>query len=548
MGKPEPWQKTGRRAKEEHWLGLEEKVVIEASLYDDRGQPQGRGVIQLERRALEDQETKDGQTWKGKFLAIEDDYYEWWVNTTFPGNLLPFHFCARQVTACRVATLYRQPIHIDVFRILPDNAYESLVWLKDAKKEQAKKRFDGRSLDGPGDGDVALVHAGGDGPGPGAPGTGEVADGIRGIEGLAAALGQPSDAKAALAANEELRQAKRQKVKDDEQGTAKPKVGLQEALQGRKAPEPELSALKMRSDGNKKKKDKKKKKKNKSKKSKKNASGSSGSDDSESSSSSTGSLFRLAALPQGVDKLHRLHQEKPGALANLTLRRFQELLNRSVGRGSGPSGRGATSSSKGLPESDIFDSPLRRGDWPPQPPRVENSGHHGGSHGVQRPLEGDGRGGTEDEGHRALCDSGAVEPGQSTRVGAAGRGATSILQTGTEGSPAGTQERVETSAGPMARKETGMELQRSRSRGREERRGEQRRRSTQEHRGGSRERKERKRERKTERTVVTCTGEVPGLEYEPLAMALRGDMITEDTRMKVKELMKDPEVIALHKY
>eukprot|EP00438_Fugacium_kawagutii_P018736 Skav212365 [mRNA] locus=scaffold3038:155752:165688:+ [translate_table: standard] len=340
MGKPEPWRKTGRRAKEEHWLGLEEKVVIEASLYNDQGQQQGRGVIQLERRALEDQEAKDGQTWQGRFLAIEDDYYEWWVNHTYPGNLLPFHFCAHQVTACRVATLYREPIHLDVFRILPDNTYESLVWLKDAKKEQAKKKFDGRLLVGPGVGDVALGNPEGDGLGPGAAETGEVADGMRGIEGLAAALGQPSDAKAALAANEELRQAKRRKTEDDEKDKAKPKEGLQEALQGRKAPEPELSALKMRSDRDKKKRDKKKKKKKKekkkSKKSKKDASGSSGSDDSESSSSSTGSLFRLAALPQGVDKLHRLHQEKPGALANLTLRRFQELLNRSVGRGAAP--------------------------------------------------------------------------------------------------------------------------------------------------------------------------------------------------------------------
>ena len=31
--------------------------------------------------------------------------------------------------------------------------------------------------------------------------------------------------------------------------------------------------------------------------------------------------------------MHRLHQEKPGALADLTLRRFQELLNRSIGGG-----------------------------------------------------------------------------------------------------------------------------------------------------------------------------------------------------------------------
>ena len=45
MTQPEPWRRTGRKAKEDHWLGLEAGAVVEVSLYDDGGQQQGRGVI-----------------------------------------------------------------------------------------------------------------------------------------------------------------------------------------------------------------------------------------------------------------------------------------------------------------------------------------------------------------------------------------------------------------------------------------------------------------------------------------------------------------------
>ena len=73
----------------------------------------------------------------------------------------------------------------------------------------------------------------------------------------------------------------------------------------------------------------KKKKKDKDEKTK--------SSDSSESSSTDGSVFRLAALPKGVEKLQTLHQDQPGALANATLRRFNELLSRSVGGGTATS-------------------------------------------------------------------------------------------------------------------------------------------------------------------------------------------------------------------
>ena len=69
-------------------------------------------------------------------------------------------------------------------------------------------------------------------------------------------------------------------------------------------------------------------KKKKSKKSKKDDK----SDESRSSSSgSDDSVFRVAALPKGVERLRKIH---PGRLASLTLLRLQELLQTALGGGS----------------------------------------------------------------------------------------------------------------------------------------------------------------------------------------------------------------------
>ena len=168
---------------------------------------------------------------------------------------------------------------------------------------------------------------------------GEVEVGEAGIAGLARALGTAGD-----------RGDKRERQIDDDKEEKKKRKekkapvdareeGLRAVLNKRKAPLPTGGALKLKGDDLKKKKKKKRKrdseKKRKSKKEEasKGSSEESDSGDDETSSSSSGSLFQLAALPQGVDRLHRLHQEKPGALADLTLRRFQELLNRSIGGG-----------------------------------------------------------------------------------------------------------------------------------------------------------------------------------------------------------------------
>ena len=79
MSAPEPWRRTGRKAANDHWLGLERLTLIEVSLYDDGGRQQGRGLIQLQERGTEVQ-PGEGQTWLSRFVGVEDGYYEWWVN------------------------------------------------------------------------------------------------------------------------------------------------------------------------------------------------------------------------------------------------------------------------------------------------------------------------------------------------------------------------------------------------------------------------------------------------------------------------------------
>ena len=59
-------------------------------------------------------------------LAVQVGYYKWWVEHSFgpyavDDCVIPFRFCIciRPVNECGVETAYRDPIHIDVFRIIP---------------------------------------------------------------------------------------------------------------------------------------------------------------------------------------------------------------------------------------------------------------------------------------------------------------------------------------------------------------------------------------------------------------------------------------------
>ena len=68
---------------------------------------------------------------RGWFLAIEDEYRHHYPTKIF----LQFREVATH--RCGEETLYREPIHVDVFRLLPGETYVNLSWLKDEKKEKA---------------------------------------------------------------------------------------------------------------------------------------------------------------------------------------------------------------------------------------------------------------------------------------------------------------------------------------------------------------------------------------------------------------------------
>ena len=103
----------------------------------------------------------------------------------------------------------------------------------------------------------------------------------------------------------------------EEKGASPKASGLQGVIAQRVAPEPADSALKIRkaNASKKKKKDKKRAKRQAEKERKRARKGEerkaddSSDESSSTTSSSSDSLFRLAALPQGTDRLQRLHQE-----------------------------------------------------------------------------------------------------------------------------------------------------------------------------------------------------------------------------------------------
>ena len=330
-GGPEPWRRTGRKAREDHYTGVEEGILLEIAVYDDHGGNQGRAVVTLSGRGEEEERT-EGMTWLGKFLAIEDEYYQWWAQKTFEHRTVIFHLCCRPASRCSVRTPYREPVHVDVFRVLPGDSCLRLAWLKDEHKTAVSAHLVTAAVPvAPG-----ATAPGGIGDRGGEPGGAveEVQTGAAGIDGLARALdaGQSRRKRKDEDGNGEVgpegEDPKRAKKKEGE----KREQSLEEVLQERKAPAPELSALRLQSLKEDRKKKKKKKKKHKKRKSDKDSD-----DSSESSSTSSGSLFHLAAMPRGVEKIQRLHQEKPGLLANVTLKRFEELLAQTTGMGTATS-------------------------------------------------------------------------------------------------------------------------------------------------------------------------------------------------------------------
>ncbi len=337
------WRKTGRRATRVHFEGLTQSALIEFPGYDNRGQQQGKIVGCIAGPAVETN-ISGGRVFQGQIIAVQDGYYEHWVAQTYGDyseeRVIPFHFCNAPAPDCTSHTAYRNPLHIDVFRILTVDQTLGLKWLSEEDKARLRDHpvvIGGAPASGTGD----LP-----GPAPGAPSppTGVVPDnaprgGLAGIAGLAKALGEgdgrggdtDGDSRSERGDGKKDKKRRRtdsrersQKRKSEKGESSSDSEDLRKELDKKKPLEPKLSALDLSSLEKRRKKKKKKKSKDKKKKERYTP----------STSSSTDSLFHSAALPKGMERLRRVHQQEPGKIASLSLQRLQELVLQTQGRGS----------------------------------------------------------------------------------------------------------------------------------------------------------------------------------------------------------------------
>ena len=322
------WRKTGSSASQSHYEGLSPGVIFEAPAYDDDGRQQGHLILLLvEKDPLK--QTIDGELWLGHVLSVQDEYYLWWQESTF-GPLsscpkIPIHFCSVPASRCKARTSYHSVTHVDVFRLLEGDAYMKLRWMTSEKKRAFQSMLNGVTVDqGLPEATAPASHSD---PNP-------VLPGAAGLSGLAAALGasqngkgtgypQLSEVRAAeqdladTTGNPRQQGQKKRSVEDARDSGVNVSESYHDIISERKPRESRESALRLSG--------KRKRKKSCKERKRSSSAGSTTSGDDEP-------VFRLASLPEGVDKLREMHERKPGHLANLTLLRYQELLERSTGR------------------------------------------------------------------------------------------------------------------------------------------------------------------------------------------------------------------------
>ena len=336
--------------------------------------------------------------------------------------------------------MYRNPIHVDVFRVLPGRSATKVTWLKDDSKKVVNEALDAlKSSTSP---DVTPGAPGVGSKGGGGPNVDAVQSGEAGIAGLARALGQKEEV-ARETGEKGVEQAKKKQKTESGEGD-KTKV-LEDVLKKRKVGDGGHNVLRLGRDasgGS-----KKKKKKKKSKKEEKKEKESSGSDSETSSSSS---LFHLAALPKGVDRLHRLHEERPGAIANATLRRFNVLLNQSVGRGAAEVTEDLPPVARGY-MSQISPEQASRGDaWNAEPPQDARPDDSPRPSGKQSDPPGNGHPGSKDQERGTLCESRTLGTGEPFGAGSSGRRTAGLLPGGDQGGPSRTESGVADAEGAVA--------------------------------------------------------------------------------------------------
>eukprot|EP00435_Cladocopium_sp_Y103_P065077 s548_g26.t3 len=324
----EPRSHCGRKAGDEHFVGLCELAIVEAAAYHDDGSRMGHLLFQLGRADPLNSDADEGKTWGGSMLAIEDPYYLWWFEQNYGkiedrGEIF-VHFCKKPEQECGFHGRYGGLIHVDVFRVVTPDEAERTRWCSVEMKAKMKGLMRFAEADPP----ITV-------PGP----PGDVQPGAAGVTGLRQALeGTPpggggtrrpegeAEDKEELERVAKKKQKKRDAPEEDgsEDSTGRKDYG--KVLQKRKPLSQAESALKLRETKKKKKRKKKREQKAMGRKS------TSSSDDS-SKDSSDGSVFHMAPLREGIERLKKTHLKRPGRLADLTLQRYRELLLRSTGRG-----------------------------------------------------------------------------------------------------------------------------------------------------------------------------------------------------------------------
>lgn len=110
--------------------------MVEVVVYDNNGREQGTVVLELIH--VDEASRGEGVTWLCEIFAIKDEYFAWWVSQTYDSKKVGVHFCVRRSNQCRVRTQFRDPFHVDVFRLLPGDSVLSLTWLSMEEKAALK--------------------------------------------------------------------------------------------------------------------------------------------------------------------------------------------------------------------------------------------------------------------------------------------------------------------------------------------------------------------------------------------------------------------------
>ncbi|CAE7823905.1 Catsper1 [Symbiodinium necroappetens] len=234
---------------------------------------------------------------------------------------------------------YFVPFGVDVSRFLEGDAYIKLRWMTSEKKKAVQSILSGDSINQGLPGTLAPPAAGDPNAAlPGAAGSSGLAAALASQKGKGTGYPQVHEAQADErelgGAADNLRQQGKNKrtVEDARTSEVDAPESYQDISSGRKPRESRESALRLSS--------KRKRKKSRKERKRSSSAGSTTSADDEP-------VFRLVSLPEGVDKKREMHERKPGHLANLTLLRYQELLERSTGR------------------------EARTGAWPPNDPEMQ---------------------------------------------------------------------------------------------------------------------------------------------------------------------------------